>query len=128
MTESAPPFDWSTAHIDPAKFRDYSMNPDHPGNGRKHLAFVALGWDVSTLEGREAAAQEVIAQLRAALPPPSYALGAQTRWGNRLSTRTLVVGPNEQHATLVATWQVEADSRGLRLITNWLEVHKEEDA
>jgi hypothetical protein len=42
----------SEAAVDPAKFVDYSMNPANRGNQGKWIAFVELGYDVSTPEER----------------------------------------------------------------------------
>jgi hypothetical protein len=123
--EPQPDPDWSTAQIAIEKFRDYSMKSDHPANGGKCLAFVALGWVVSTADAREVSAREVVLQLRSALPPSDVSeAGSSGAYGRSLRTRTTLVGPNGRVGTLVCLWQQNAGSRTPRLITNWLEVHK----
>jgi hypothetical protein len=113
---------WGAAVISPAKFSEYSMNPDHPSNGGKHLAFDALGWNVGDPLARETAAAEVIAQLRAGLPRPKLGVG-DDEYGQRYRTEVVMVGPNGGQGSLVAIWQVDAGTVTPRLITNWLEVH-----
>jgi len=128
MTPSGEPQlepDWSTAQIAIEKFRDYSMKSDHPANGGKYLAFVALGWDVSTPATREASAHDVVLRLRSLLPPSDVAeLGPTGEYGRSLRTRTALIGPNGRSGTLVCVWQQSTGSPTPRLITNWLEVHR----
>jgi uncharacterized protein DUF6883 len=117
--------DWSTAEIAIEKFRDYSMKFGHPDNRGKHLAFIALGWDVSTAEAREASARDVVSRLRSALPPAEVSeAGPRGAYGRSLRTGTRLVGPNGRAGTLVCVWLLGTDSPTPRLITNWLEVHK----
>ena len=47
--------------IDDRKFIEYSMNPNHPDSQGKWMAFAELGYDVQSLDGRNIAAQDVIA-------------------------------------------------------------------
>lgn len=55
------------AQIDPRKFEEYSMNRNNPANQRKWMAFAALGYDVESIQSRQAAAQNIINQLRQGL-------------------------------------------------------------
>jgi hypothetical protein len=109
------------AQISPAKFVRYSMDPAAQ-SGSKWKAWGALGYDV--VNGREDAAADVERQLRAALPSAETSGRQTTRHGTRVSTRTLVRGPNGRRGTLVSVWQYDGDSSEPRMITNWLEVHK----
>lgn len=118
------PTRWDEAQIDISKFRDYSMNPEHPDNGGKHLAFAALGWNVETAEGRELAADEVIRAIRASLPSADSKTYA-SEYGQRARVALPLQGPNGRDGKLVTVWQIESGSRVPRLITNWLKVQRE---
>lgn len=119
-----PDVDWTAARIPVEKFEDYSMNPGHADNGGKHQAFAALRWDLCSDSARESAAREVIERLSASLPP-SDVTTYPSAYGRRLQTRTVIVGPNGRSGSLIAVWQQDAHTTSPRLITNWLEVHKE---
>jgi hypothetical protein len=47
------------AELDVRKLRDYSLNPEHPGNDGKANGWRALGYDVDSPEGRRDAAREL---------------------------------------------------------------------
>lgn len=47
------------AEIDIRKFEQYSMDPNNPRNKGKWTAFAAIGYDVQSLNGRHAGAQDV---------------------------------------------------------------------
>lgn len=115
---------WPEAVVDVAKFRDYSMDRANPRNRGKFQAFEALGYDVSTPKSREAAAQDVIRQLRDALPGTNIKVDP-SRWGQRFGTATPITGPNSRSGTLRAWWQVDPGAKSPRMITNWVEVHPE---
>lgn len=118
--------DWATAVVDIEKFRDYSMNPEHPKNGGKHLAFEALGYVLAKPCDRERAARAVIEQLLNAVQRGQTPTQRDSQWGVRYDTATVIKGPNGRCGTLRAAWQEEPGSVAPRLITNWLELHKEE--
>lgn len=116
---------WQDADIPLAKFADYSLNPANPNNRFKWAGFAALGYAVATESGREAGAWDLISQLRRALPlvdatPWRHSTAGDPRWDVRVTVR----GPNGKTGTLHTAWQVRP-GRPARLITNWLEVHKE---
>jgi hypothetical protein len=110
--------------IDPRKFTEYSMNPDHPDNKGKWMAFAALGYNVQSLEGREAAARDVMDQLRQGLPAAPSIPGQTSAYGTRFKVRLRIEGPNGTEGTLVTTWQIDRGKETPRLITNWLEVDR----
>jgi len=113
---------WRTAVIDVRKFRDYSMNPNHPTNGGKHTAFQSLGWNLATAADRNAAAAEVIAHVRRTCPS-RVRRGGPSDHGRRFETEVRVKGPNGREGTLLLVWQVDRGQESPRLITNWLRVH-----
>ena len=113
--------------IDPRKFVEYSMNPNHPDNQGKWMAFAALGYDVQSSEGRNAAAQDVIAQLRQSFATAQSIPGQTTTWGSRFRLRIRIQGFNGKQGNLVTNWQIDRDKNVPRLITNWLEIYQEEE-
>lgn len=56
------------AEIDARKFEQYSLNPENPNNQGKWMAFVAIGYDVNSPQGRQIATEDIIEQLRTKLP------------------------------------------------------------
>ena len=122
MAGESTAFDWTAAVISEDKFAAYSMNPNANNLG-KHVAFQALGYALGSAEEIRQAAEDVIGQLRAALPPNSVRECA-SNYGRRVEIRTPLVGPNTKMATLVTVWQAVMNSNEPRLITNWAEVHK----
>jgi hypothetical protein len=48
----------------------------------------------------------------------------ETAHGVRVSTRTVVRGPNGRRGSPVCVWQYDHGSEDPRMITNWLEVHR----
>lgn len=112
--------------IDPRKFVEYSMNPNHSQNQGKWIAFAALGYDVQSIEGRSAATQDVIAQLRQRFATAPSIPGQNTPWGSRFQRRIRIQGPNGKEGDLVTSWQLDLEESNPRLITNWLEVYPEE--
>lgn len=112
------------AEIDPRKFVEYSMNPENPGNQGKSMAFKALVYNVENVEGRNAAAEDVIKQLREAVVQTAATQGQPSIYGNRFQVRVRIRGINGREGTLVTSWQIDNDKEVPRLITNWLEVDK----
>ncbi len=112
------------AIIEPAKFTEYSMNLEHPQNRGKALAFKEIGYVVDTPEGRTAAAQDVVAQLRSKLKDSPTIPDRETAYGQRYMVRTKITGPNDETGTLVTIWQYDIGTWVPRLVTNWLQVHK----
>jgi len=108
--------------IDTRKFVEYSMNPNHPDNQGKWMAFATLGYDVQSIQGRNAAAQDVIAQLRQGFTTAPSTPGKTTTWGSRFEVRIRIKGLNAKEGTLVTNWQIDRGSNIPKLITNWLEV------
>jgi len=71
------------AQIDIRKFEQYSMDPNNLKNGGKWTAFAAIGYDVQSLEGRRAGAQDVINQLRAKLTNAPATTSEASIYGDR---------------------------------------------
>jgi len=116
--------------IDPRKFVEYSMNPSHPDNRGKWMAFAALGYDVQSTTGRNIAAQNIIDQLRQSFPTSestSSTPGKTTIWGVRFQLRIKIQGLNGRQGDLITNWQIDQDKNTPRLITNWLEVYQEQE-
>ncbi len=119
------------AQIDPAKFERYSMDPDNPNNRNKEddpatgkwVAFVDLGYDVYTPEGRAAGAQDLMNQVRNELPDEPATFEKMTSHGPRYRVEIPVTGPNGKTGTLVTVWQYDDGSTEPRMITNWLKSH-----
>jgi hypothetical protein len=118
---------WQDAEIGISKFADYSLNPENANNRFKAVGFAALGYDVASEVGRRRAAANLIVQLRAALGSESAVPSRDSGFGARWIVRSIVHGPNGRTGTLITVWQ-NLPGRPPRLITNWLEVHKEENA
>jgi hypothetical protein len=98
------------------------MNPAAK-NGGKWKAWGELGYDVA--EGREGAAADVTGQLRAGLASSQVVSWKDTPYGPRVKTWTPLRGPNGRTGSLVCAWQYDRGSDHPRMITNWLEVHRE---
>ena len=110
--------------IDPRKFTEYSLNPNHPDNKGKWQAFAQLGYDVETPKGRNQAAENLIQQLRQGLINVPSIPGEPTVHGLRFKVRIRITGLNGQEGTLVTSWQIDVGKDIPRLITNWLEVDR----
>jgi len=121
MSQSLP--NYQQADIDLAKFVDYSMNPTHPRNQGKWLAFETVGYRLHEQSTRLEAAQAVVQQLINQLPQAQVTVGNTTPYGVRYRVRCPITGPNGQVGTLVTIWQIAPNSNIPRLITNWLEIH-----
>lgn len=118
------PLPWSEeAIIDPAKFENYSLSPDNPGNQGKWIAFEQLGYDVHTSERRRVATADLIQQIRVYLSQAPVTGRESTPYGERFSVSIPIRGPNGRKATLSTIWQIDTDAIYPRLITNWAEVH-----
>ena len=111
------------AIIPEPKFLRYSMDPKAKNNG-KWKAWGSLGYDIDN--DRQGAADDVIRQLRRGLSVSRAEHAQQTPHGLRLTTGTHIRGPNGHAGTLRCVWQYDRGSDEPRLITNWLEVHKEQ--
>lgn len=116
--------------VDIRKFRDYSMNPQHPENGDKHEAFEELGYRLVTAEERESAATDVVRQLRIALTEKKWVVSERrsSKEGPRFRIDSEITGPNGRKGTLVTVWLQERESESLRLITNYVKVHPHEES
>jgi hypothetical protein len=102
------------------------MNPEHPKNGAKHEAYLAVGYSLSDASEREVAALDVIARLRATLATSSCRVieTDASEYGRRFTIETELAGPNGRTGTLVTGWLCAAGASP-RLTTNWLKVHRE---
>lgn len=109
--------------IDPRKFEEYSMNPNNPANQGKWMAFAVLGYDVESDQGRKAAAQNLINQLRQGLVNAPATQGQNSIYGIRFQVQVRIFGVNGRVGNLMTIWQIDNDKNVPRLITNWLEVN-----
>ncbi len=112
------------AEIDSRKFEQYSMNPTNSANQGKWMAFAAIGYDMENPQSRNAAAQDVINQLRQGLVNAPATQSQSSIYGLRFQVRVRIQGPNGGEGTLVTTWQIDTGRDIPRLITNWLEVYQ----
>ena len=119
--ESLPMAD--NAEIDPRKFEEYSMNPNNPANQGKWMAFAVLGYDVESTQSRQAAAQNIIKQLRQGLVNAPAIQGQNSIYGIRFQVQVRIFGVNGRVGNLMTIWQIDNDKNVPRLITNWLEVN-----
>jgi len=144
---SQPPFpfpDWNEgvplpnaaqAIIPIEKFRDYSMNPDHPSNYRnpvmqsgefagfhtgKWIAWHEIGYDVLTFEGRQQAAVHVIPQIEEQIEKASAGNLYRASYGWILDVYVRVSGPQGLDGKLYTGWQYDDGKEVPRLVTNWL--------
>lgn len=100
------------------------MAREHPANRNKWKAWTVLGYDVD--DDREHAADDVIGQVNARLPDAPAERIADTQWGERHTVRFLIMGPNGRPGTLVTGWHTDAGSSRPRLVTLWLNPHRED--
>ena len=70
----------------------------------------------------------MIAQLPQQLLKTPATEGNVSLYGSRYEVRTRLRGPNGVEGTLVTVWQIDIGSDAPPLITNWLEVHRREEA
>jgi hypothetical protein len=113
---------YQVAQVDPRKFKDYSMNPHNPNNNGKWQAYTTIGYDLSTPESRETAAQDVINQLLINLSSIPAKAELSSEHGIRFEVKVPIQGPNGKRGILITKWQMEQGQP--RLITNWLKVNK----
>lgn len=96
--------------IDPAKFANYSLDPENPHNRGKWQAFQQLGYDVHSEAGRQAGAQNLIQQIEEKLTSTSIEKLNVATFGERYRAEVIINGLNGLTATLVTVWQVDEDS------------------
>lgn len=113
---------WEQARIDPRKFAGYSMDPGNKKNEGKWQAWEQLGFDVRSEEGRNAAADDVINQIRAQLPVLPALNHRESEWGLREDVSVIIQGPNGRQGLLDTKWQFDDGGEVAKLITNWLKV------
>ena len=123
-SEAEPMPNAGQAQIDPRKLWAYSMDETNLQNQGKAEAWKRLGYNVDTAEGRQAAAEQVINQLRQQLPTDPAQINRMSGHGLRYETRTAIDGPDGQQGTLVSEWQYDQGSDMPRMITNWVEIPK----
>jgi hypothetical protein len=110
------------AKIDPRKFEEYSLNPDNPNSQRKWIAFMTIGYDVNSSQGRHIATQDIINQLRATLPNAPAIQEQSNIYGLRFEVQVMIKGFNKQEGILITKWQIDRGEIIPRLISNWLKV------
>jgi hypothetical protein len=115
------------AEIDERKFSDYSMNPQHPGNGGKAEGWRALGYRVDEVDARRKAASDLRELIADHLLPDGKVDEARdTAYGRHYKVVNGFIGPNDRHATLVTCWRVADPAKTSRpqLITAWVQPHR----
>jgi hypothetical protein len=113
------------AAIDRRKFVDYSMDPGNPRGRGKWKAWTMLGYDVHG--DRDAAADDVIEQIQSQLPTANVLEGKTTAFGQRFESAHTIVGPNGRQGTARVVWQLDVGAERPRVLTNWLQVHKDDE-
>ena len=108
------------AHIDPAKFESYSMDPTNANNQGKWKAFEEIGYDLEGESVRHQGVEDVIAQVRKGLPNSPAIESKASPYGLRYRVEVELRGPNGKTGILVTTWQVDEGTDAPRMITNWL--------
>jgi len=116
--------DAANAQVSLEKLTDYSMDPDSQSSGGKWMAFEQIGYSVRDPSSREAAAKDVIGQLRSQLPTAPATPQGITSYGQRVEVAVLLKGPTGRAGTLVTIWQYDNGLATPRLITNYVEVHR----
>jgi hypothetical protein len=120
-----------SAEIDPRKFQDYSMNPDHPGNGGKAEGWRALCYQVDDPAARREAATDLRDLISHHLLWNGKVEEAHdTAYGRHYKVLSGFIGPNDRHATLVTCWRVADpdDSRTRpQLTTTWVQPHRDKE-
>jgi hypothetical protein len=118
------------AEIDGRKFRDYSMNPQHPDNRGKAEGWRALGYRVDDPGAR----QEATNDLRDLISHYLLWNGKvdetrETAYGRNYKVLNGFIGPNDRHATLVTCWHVSdpGEQGHPRLTTAWVQPHRDEE-
>jgi hypothetical protein len=111
-----------TAQIDPAKFEKYSMNPTHPHNDGKWIAWDKLGYDVQSVAGRQSATADVMQQIRPQLTNAPASPGNISKFGTCYKMDLKIQGPNGRTAMLDTTWQVDHGVTAPKLTTNWAKI------
>lgn len=119
------------AEIDRRKFNDYSMNPQHPGNGGKADGWRALGYQVDDPGAR----QDAAADLRDLISSHLLWNGKveesrETPYGRHYKVLNGFIGTNDRHATLVTCWRVAepGDSGRPQLVTTWVQPHRDKES
>lgn len=99
------------------------MDPGNPRNDGKWRAWEALGYDLH--DGRADSAADVLRQLRPQLLDAAPYEHRATQFGQRCHTDASITGPNGRTGKLVCVWQYDNGPDEPRMVTHWLEVHKE---
>ena len=108
------------AEIDARKFEQYSLNPENPNNQGKWIAFVAIGYDVNSPQGRQIATENIINQLRTKLPNLPATQEEPSIYGLRFEVQVTIRGLNGKEGNLITKWQINRGKTRPRLISNRL--------
>jgi hypothetical protein len=117
------------ATLDERKFKSYSMDPGNERNGKKHEAWEQLGYDVADESVRAELSARVSRMVRDRLPTAEVTRERVDELGNRrFEIPFEIEGAPEsgRTATLRTVWLLDSGSDAPRMITNWLEVHRDE--
>jgi hypothetical protein len=96
--------------IDPAKLRDYLLDPNHPRGATKARFFQSLGY--SRLAWRR-----LDADLRRAHSSQIVQLERLTEYGRKFRMVARITGPNGRSAVVVSIWIVRTGESVPRFVT-----------
>jgi hypothetical protein len=96
--------------IDPAKVRDYLLDPDHPDGGSKARFFRSLGY--SRLAWRR-----LESDLRSAHESGRMRSDVRTVYGDKYRLVSRITGPNGRSAIIVTVWIVREGESFARLVS-----------
>lgn len=102
------------AFVEPAKLRDYALNPAHPGGGPKARVFrAALGF---TREDWPKLAEALVAGVQA-----EPVVGERSEPSGRIYEVVIPVsGPNGRTVAVMTAWEIAAGSDRPRLVTAYV--------
>jgi hypothetical protein len=100
------------------------MNPFNTNNQGKWQAFMILGYNIESSQGRQIAAQSIINQIRLHLENNPATLDEPSEYGIRFTVTIPIIGINYLQGTLVTKWQIDKNKQIPRLITNWLKINQ----
>ena len=118
------------AEIDIRKFENYSMDPANENNRGKWKAWEQLGYDVTDPGERRELAVRMRMFVRHMAKFGEVTDEKDHPEGKRYTIPMKVDGPpnSEKAGTLVTVWHRDHGEGAVpRLITNWLEVHKDKE-
>ncbi|MBM7783628.1 DUF6883 domain-containing protein [Tenggerimyces flavus] len=117
------------ATLDVRKFRDYSMDPGNERNQGKHKGWEQLGYDVADDATRADLSERVSRMVRERLPTAEVTRERTDELGGRrfeVSFELEGATASDRAGTLRTVWLLDEGGESPRMITNWVEVHRDE--